>query len=386
MVKEYVSALSKASVSILMFLSFLFILKISYIYIYEKKKSTAATVKKLIHFFVFIYILLIMVLNYIQFEIYYYNPAIWTIFYKVIYNICGFLFTSSFILLLTYWIGMITDIFQIRKGAIFTKYTGPVFMVVQFTNFVIKLLTIISNARLFYLQTRLDLEKASIYYDFFVNIFVLIILVVFIVVNLYIFNKKVRRRIKIFTVIAAIVGLTFFVLTLIRVFIYYDSDRYSFATLILVSALCLEVIFVIYPIRIDVIKNKHINKFFGLFYIGYSKETKQETHSSYKKSHHPGGGPNHHDVAHNEKETVISMDDLTSTTCTNTSTTTTNTANNKGGNLDNTNTTNTATSPLESQSLNTNSTPNTCADSIDNNSNLQHHHEISINPPNELNV
>ncbi|KAK5577053.1 hypothetical protein RB653_001990 [Dictyostelium firmibasis] len=384
MVKDYVSSLSKASVSILMFLSFLFILKISYIYIYEKKKSTAATVKKLIHFFVFIYILLIMILNYIQFEIYYYNPAIWTIFYKVIYNICGFLFTSSFILLLTYWIGMITDIFQIRKGAIFTKYTGPVFMVVQFTNFVIKLLTIISNARLFYLQTRLDLEKASIYYDFFVNIFVLIILVVFIVVNLYIFNKKVRRRIKIFTVIAAVVGSTFFVLTLIRVFIYYDSDRYSFATLILVSALCLEVIFVIYPIRIDVIKNKHINKFFGLFYIGYSKETKQETHSSYKKSQHPGAnGATHVDGVHNEKETVISMDDLTSTTCTNT-----NTTNNKGG-CDNTNNTNTTTSPLESQSLNTNSTPNTCADSIDNNinnSNLQQNQNESINPPNELNV
>ncbi|EGC31543.1 hypothetical protein DICPUDRAFT_156599 [Dictyostelium purpureum] len=277
-------SLTKTHMAILTFCSLVVILKLIYIYRYEKKKNTAAKLKKIIHYLILTYIFLILILNYIQIGRFYYNPAIWTIFYKVVYNICGFLFTSSFILLLTYWIGMITDIFEIRKGAIFTKYTGPVFMVVQFSNFVIKLLTIISNAKVFYLQTRLALEKASIYFDFFVNTGVLFILITFIVLNLYVFNKKVRRRIKIFTVIAAVVGATFFCLTLLRVLIYYDSSKYSYGTLTLVSALTLEVVFVVYPIRIDVINNRHVNKFFGLFYIGFSKETRQDTLSSHKKT------------------------------------------------------------------------------------------------------
>ncbi|KAF2077041.1 hypothetical protein CYY_001673 [Polysphondylium violaceum] len=154
------------------------------------------------------------------------------------------------ILLLNYWIGIYIDIFQIRNGHIFTRYTKPTFIAAVIPLVILFILNIVSFTKKLKFKARVAIESISFYLPILIVLGLSLFIFAYSIYLLISLQKNpFRARMYKLVIRFSIVTLTIIVSVILNI------ANYVYGGLILPSQLytvfmlitCTQIGFIIYP-------------------------------------------------------------------------------------------------------------------------------------------
>ncbi|KAF2078593.1 hypothetical protein CYY_000093 [Polysphondylium violaceum] len=171
---------------------------------------------------------------------------------------------SAYSLLIVYWIGIYEDVFEIRKGKIFTKRTKPLFISLISIFLALEFLVILGKFKLFHNKFRLEIERVELYYT---KAMLFILCIIFFAIKGYLFygQKALSKmtKIKLFSS-GILVTCSIFIYTIFTFMIVPGPNGEQFffwLTCIYFNWLVLYTLFVVYGRDLRTFYEKIFNYF-----------------------------------------------------------------------------------------------------------------------------
>ncbi|KYQ90515.1 hypothetical protein DLAC_09140 [Tieghemostelium lacteum] len=170
-----------------------------------------------------------------------------SLFFYIIGKFSKIFLVNAYSLLILYWVGIYMDVFEIRKGNVFTSVTRPIYIISISSVCFIEFLSFLALFNVYYLQTRLKIELMEYYY---ITLLLLSLSCIFISYNVYLYiSQKSKQNIRIFTngIIVTFLIVIFSIFTINNV---NNSEIMNKATnwinILFMNFLCLFVMFYVY--------------------------------------------------------------------------------------------------------------------------------------------
>ncbi|KYQ90512.1 hypothetical protein DLAC_09139 [Tieghemostelium lacteum] len=176
------------------------------IHVFKLEKSkTVNYLKEIIHFIITFYYFVYTILSLSLYLHYKDEPASEYIKY---YNITFFfncftnlIFITIFLLLFLFWIGIYSDVFEIKRGNILTGNTRPIFIGVMGSYFLIWLLFIVAPSGCYTLKVRMMIEKVFYWCEIVIFTPIIIALLVYsfiILIHYRFLINRPNQRLRLF--------------------------------------------------------------------------------------------------------------------------------------------------------------------------------------------